>query len=137
MTQSKYQPAVDLSGATVSLLCTIHCAVTPLLFLTRPLLDGAAPSRIGHAWWGGLDWIFLFLSLGAVWFSAKHTSNRNIRWLLWIFWIVFSVGLLLEMGGLKENKWVMYAGSISLAATHLINFRYCRKCDSEKCDNAP
>ncbi len=131
---SKYQGTVDLSGAMVSVLCMVHCMATPLLFLTMPALEATARSHHEHSWWGLLDWVFLALSLIAVWYAAKYTTHRGIRFLFWIFWLVFAAGLMVEMYGLQEQKWLMYAGSLSLAITHMVNFRYCRRCNTVKCD---
>ena len=87
MTNSKYQGAVDLTGATVSLLCVLHCALTPLIFISKPILDSATITDGGLSGWEILDWGFLILSVGAVWYSAKHTLHQSLGYLLWIFWI--------------------------------------------------
>lgn len=132
MTNSKYQGAVDLSGATVSLLCAIHCTVTPLFFLAKPILNTTTILHGSQSFWEMLDWIFLLLSIGPVWYSAKYTLHQSFSYLLWIFWFVFAVGLLLEIYGFEKEKWLMYFGSMSLAVTHILNYKYCKECDDEK-----
>ena len=124
----------DLLGAVASGLCAIHCTLTPIFFVAKPVLDGAL---VDHAdcsgIWAVLDYVFLVLSLAAVWYSARHTNLAIIKWILWIAWVVFAVGLLSEPLDLSHGKWLMYAGSITLVITHLQNYRYCQKCKDEMC----
>ena len=128
----------DLLGVLASGLCAVHCAITPLFFAARPLLDKAMREG-GHGceqapWgWAMLDYLFLVISLLAVWYSARHTSSRNVRLLLWVGWACFAMGLLLEATEFAFGKWLMYAGSIALVVTHIVNFRHCRACKNGTC----
>lgn len=83
--------------------------------------------------WAMLDYLFLFVSLLAVWYSARHTSSRSVRLLLWVGWAGFAAGLLLEAGAFAFGKWLMYAGSVALVVTHVVNFRHCRACKNGIC----
>ena len=132
MSQIKKLYLSDSLGAAASFLCAIHCAATPLLFLAKPILD-STQSHKGIAWWGALDWVFLVLSFGAVWYSAKHTSHQTTPILLWVFWGIFAIGILSEAAGIEALSWLVYFGSIALAITHIFNFRYCRNCEHEQC----
>lgn len=129
----------DLLGILASGLCAVHCAVTPLFFAARPFLDKAIHQE-EHGWhdahwgWAMLDYLFLLLSLLAVWHSSRHTDSRPIKRLFWAAWVCFAVGLMLEAGHLAIGKWMMYAGSIALIATHIANFRHCRICREESCE---
>jgi len=120
----------DLLGAAASGLCAIHCTLTPLVFAAKPMLEGAMDEHHHHhhggGFWAMLDYIFLVLSLVAVWYSARHTSHKTIKWTLWIAWVVFAFGLLSEPLEISFGKWFMYAGSITLVIAHLQNYRYCR-----------
>lgn len=115
----------DLFGATISGLCSIHCAITPLFLASQPLLDQHAHGH-DHGLWGSLDYIFLVLSLVAVVYSSWHTNRPQIKWLLWMSWAVFAIGLVLEMTESVHNKSFMYVGSIALIVTHFANIRHCR-----------
>ncbi|MEM6722874.1 MAG: MerC domain-containing protein [Bacteroidota bacterium] len=123
----------DVLGALASGLCAIHCTLTPLIFAAQPMIEGAVGEHAhGSSFWAAFDYIFLALSLLAVWFSARHTHHKNIKWILWISWFVFAIGLLSEPFHLPFGKWLMYGGSISLVITHLQNYRYCRN-NHENC----
>ncbi|MEM6964651.1 MAG: MerC domain-containing protein [Bacteroidota bacterium] len=116
----------DLMGALASGLCAIHCSLTPVLFIAaHPVLESTTN---GHShssvWWAALDYIFLILSLIAVYFSAKHTKHTTIKWILWIAWGIFSLGLLSEPFHFAYGKWFMYIGSAVLVITHFQNYRH-------------
>ncbi len=128
MSQMKKINYSDLLGVAASGLCAIHCALTPLFFATRPVLE----STLGHhhhgaGFWALLDYLFLVLSLVAVWYSARHTSHTGIKKVLWGAWIIFAIGLLSEPFHFHHGIWFMYAGSITLVVAHLYNHRYCKK----------
>ena len=120
--QTKYN---DLLGIWASLLCTIHCYLTPFLFVIYPLRD--APSDHGHVHWMMFDYVFLGISFFAVYVSAKHTTHSIIRILLWVSWILFGAGILLEsMFHIGIGSWMKYLGSFSLIICHFYNRRHCR-----------
>lgn len=124
----------DLLGAAASGLCAIHCTLTPLLFAAKPLIEGTMGEHAhGVGFWAVFDYVFLLLSLAAVWYSALHTSHSSIKWVLWIAWVVFAIGILSEPLELAYGKWLMYIGSIALVITHLQNYRYCRSTEGGKC----
>ncbi len=124
----------DLLGAAASGLCAIHCALTPLIFAAKPVLEGAVGEH-AHCTgiWAVFDYVFLVLSLVAVWYSARHTGHATIKRILWIAWVVFAVGLLSEPLHLSHGIWLMYAGSITLVITHVQNYKYCQKCKDDVC----
>ena len=117
----------DIFGASVSALCAIHCTLTPLFFAAKPFLD-TAEHHHGHggAWRGSLDYIFLVLSVVAVWYSSRQTSHPTYKWMLWAAWGLFAVGLLLEPLELWFIKGLMYLGSAALVVIHLQNYRHCQ-----------
>lgn len=124
----------DLLGAAASGLCAIHCTLTPIFFAAKPVLDGALGEH-AHCTgiWAVFDYVFLVLSLAAVWFSARHTNHATIKWILWIAWVFFAVGLLSEPLNIAHGKWLMYTGSIALVVTHVQNYRYCQNSEHETC----
>ena len=129
----------DLLGIMASGLCAVHCAITPLFFAAKPLLDnaiGKTAHGCEHAPWGWamLDYVFLAVSLLAVWYSARHTDSRPVRLALWSAWACFAMGLMLEAEHFAFGKWLMYAGSTALVVTHIVNFRHCRACREGNCE---
>jgi len=121
----------DILGALASGLCAIHCTLTPILFAAQPVIEGAVGEHAhGSVFWAMFDYIFLVLSLVAVWFSARQTDHQKIKQILWISWAVFAFGLLSEPLHIPFGKVFMYAGSIALVITHIQNYRYCRNNDA-------
>lgn len=128
MDQTKKLNYSDWLGAAASGLCVIHCTLTPLLFAARPMLESTLDVHAhGSGFWALLDYLFLILSLAAVWYSARHTGHTGIKWILWGAWGIFAIGLLSEPFHFSYGKWFMYAGSITLVVAHLYNHRYCKK----------
>ena len=129
------QKRSDLLGVLASGLCAIHCTLTPIFFLAKPILDNTVENQgHGNSLWTALEYVFLVLSLIAVWFSSKHTNLKSIKWILWSAWIVFSIGLLSERIHFENGIWLMYSGSAALVIAHVINYRHCQKCKKESCE---
>ena len=124
----------DILGAFASGLCAIHCAITPLFFAARPILESThAGHHHGNGFWSSLDYIFLVLSFFAVWFSARHTSKKALKWILWLAWLVFAVGLFSELFHFSSGIWLMYTGSFALVIAHIQNYRFCKRCKEDSC----
>lgn len=133
------QKKSDLVGIIASSLCAIHCAITPLIFVAKPFLHEAACQSSGCCsnapiGWKIFDFIFLLISLFAVWYSAKNTDKKSIQWLLWISWIALMIGLLTSR---YFGHLLMYIGSFVLVLTHLINFQHCQACHKGNCSSIP
>lgn len=110
----------DYVGITGSVLCIIHCLVTPVLAMTTTLLNHDT-LRIGFV---GLDYVFIGINVVAVWSASRHTA-RPIAIVLWSFLGLFAIGLLLEEVA-EAFEYVAYFVSVGLVVTHLANIRYCR-----------
>ncbi|MEM6317460.1 MAG: MerC domain-containing protein [Bacteroidota bacterium] len=131
MNRTKKIDYSDGVGVVASALCTIHCVLTPFLFMAKPALTETVHQHThahthGPGLWAALDYVFLVISFLAVWYSAEHTKHLTLKWLLWAAWGVFAIGLLLEPQGYAFGKWLMYAGSISLIGAHLTNHYFCQ-----------
>lgn len=121
----------DQIGATSSALCMLHCFATPFLFLSQSSLifisvDFTLP-------WFIINYIFLFISFIAIYYSVKNSSNRLIRIFLYLFWAVLS-GLIINesLGTLSIPETATYLSASSLICLHIYNLKYCR-CDDENC----
>ena len=121
----------DIIGVTASGLCFLHCVATPFLFVAHA---STLSTEATHPWWwGGLDIMFLAISFFAVYWSARNTSRKWIKYTLWISWCLLSfiiVNEKFEILHLSEET--IYLPSIALVFLHIYNHRYCR-CDEENC----
>ena len=121
----------DRIGALSSALCMLHCFATPFLFLSQSSLifisvDFTLP-------WFTINYIFLFISFIAIYYSVKNSSNRSIRIFLYLFWVVLS-GLIINesLGIISIPETATYLSASSLICLHIYNLKYCR-CDNEDC----
>ncbi|MCY7356416.1 MAG: MerC domain-containing protein [Rudanella sp.] len=120
MNTSPLNRRADYMGIAGSVLCIIHCLITPILVMTSTLLNHQT-LRIGFL---SLDYLFITINMVAVWSASRH-SSRPIRLALWVFLALFAVGLLLE--DVHEGfEYLAYAASIGLVVSHLLNIQYCR-----------
>lgn len=110
----------DYVGITGSVLCIIHCLVTPVMVMSSTLLSHDA-IRVGFL---SLDYGFIGTNIVAVWSATRHTSP-TIGIALWSFLALFAAGLLLEDVH-PSFEYVAYAASLGLVVTHLANILYCR-----------
>lgn len=111
----------DYFGILGSVLCIVHCLVTPALML-------------GVTWFGeGLlkadlhkyDLLFVLINGLAVFYATRGHSIRWINLLLWGAWALFGISLLLEHD-FPFFQYVSYFGSVLLIAGHSLNLYYCR-----------
>jgi MerC mercury resistance protein len=108
----------DYFGITGSVLCIIHCLITPLLVMSSTLLKHDT-IRVGFL---SLDYLFIGVNILAVWSASRHTSWL-IRGALWSFLVLFAAGLLFEDVH-EAFAYGAYAASLGLVVTHLANIRY-------------
>ena len=139
--------AYDFAGMFVSILCGIHCLVTPLLILSFPALD----DRINSPWVHGLLIGFVAWSFYQSVFThyKLHKSKKTLGFGVTGFLIlvvvsaieVFAHGHGEEHGGHHaggaeahhDESFVLYlaiTGSILLVTSHILNIREC-KCLNE------
>ncbi|WP_373513258.1 MerC domain-containing protein [Persicitalea sp.] len=109
----------DYVGVTGSVLCLVHCLITPALAL------GSSLSVDHHAASTGLDFLFILINGLAVFFATRDHHSPALRLFLWISFALFSVSLLLghDIAGFRI---LGYVGSGLLIVGHLYNLAYCR-----------
>lgn len=123
MDQARNVKYSDWLGASASGLCLIHCALSPFIFTAKPVFYGMIGRPIHtHGFWAELDYVFLIISLLAVWYSARHAHNIFLRWVLWAAWVAFAIGLLFEPYALAIGHGLMYFGSVILVVAHIVNY---------------
>lgn len=109
----------DYIGVAGSVLCLVHCLITPALAL------GSSLSIDHHAAGGGLDFVFILVNGLAVFFATRDHRSPALRLFLWGSLALFSVSLLLEHNN-DGFRILGYVGSGLLILGHLYNLIYCR-----------
>lgn len=108
----------DYIGITGSVLCIIHCLITPVLLMTTTLFQDEK-LRIGYL---SLDYVFIGVNIIAVYFATRHYAPSFIKKSLWGFLSLFTIALLLEDVA-PAFEYLAYFASAGLVITHLINIR--------------
>ena len=122
----------DTIGVFTSLVCSIHCFATPILFVAQ---SGLISSNIQPLWWESINYIFIVLSFIAVYYSAKNTSENIMKPILWVCWLFFVSVILNEMIELTRiPELFSYVSAFSLAFVHVYNLIYCQ-CQEECCND--
>jgi len=123
----------DAIGAIVSTLCVVHCLLTPLLFVAQSYT--ATHSHEAPFWWKNLDYLFILISIIAVYESTKKSTNKLIKAGLWMSWIILFLLILNEkLVWIEFDEIITYAVALTLSMLHIYNLNYCQ-CKTENCCN--
>jgi hypothetical protein len=106
----------DFLGISGSLLCLLHCLAPQLA--TFGLLGAGLGSFFAGEFWAVIFWATCFW---AVYRSAASSVFPRNKLLLWMAFLIFSAGLVLEFFSIG-GKWVSYTGSVLLIIAHILNF---------------
>ena len=121
----------DFLGAFASSLCMVHCLATPLIFVMQA--STASCSEVGPWWWRMIDYLFLIISIAAIYHSAKRTSLQWMPKALYTCWGILALLILNEgLHLLPIPHILIYLPAFSLVFLHLYNRKYCRY-STEKC----
>lgn len=104
----------DLLGIGSSILCLIHCFITPAFLASQSVLISWGNE------WEYMDYLFVFLSLVAVYYASHHAHFSLIGIMLWVFYIMFLASMIFHHE-YPALKYLAYASSIVLAVTHIVN----------------
>ena len=120
-------------GAIVSTLCVVHCLLTPLLFVAQSYT--ATHSHEAPFWWKNLDYLFILISVIAVYESTKKSTNKLIKAGLWMSWIMLFLLILNEkLVWIELDEIITYSVALTLSMLHIYNLNYCQ-CETENCCN--
>ena len=118
-------------GAIASGLCLIHCIATPFIFIAQSCSTTCCETT--PSWWKWIDFLFLFISLLAVYRSGKHSTSPFIKCALWVSWFsLFAIIINEQYHWLILPKQSIYIASISLIIFHLYNLKFCQ-CKTDQC----
>ena len=124
----------DSWGVLSSTLCMIHCIATPFLFLATATSCSQTCCSAAPVWYQWLDYLFILISLFAVFYSTKMSNVVWIKYALWISWIGLTFVILnaniFQWFYLSNN--IKFIPSFALIGFHLYNLKFCR-CDDNNC----
>ena len=112
----------DFLGAFFSFLCLIHCILTPIIFISGCAAAVSTSHSPGELLWGSFDYLFIIVSLIAVFFSSKNSKSVYIKYALWLCWAIVSFYLINEKIHLLElNEITLYISASYLVILHSYN----------------
>ena len=122
----------DKMGIISSLLCLLHCALTPLLFISQPTILNSYKD-FPEIWWRLASLLIIPVSLYAVYRSNKNTTNKSLGVAMWLCCFILLSTIIneaFEIFSLKE--YFSYGASITLGFLHVYNLKYCT-CEDDDC----
>ena len=109
-------------GAFFSFLCLIHCILTPIIFISGCAATVSTSHSPSELFWGSFDYLFIIVSLIAVFFSSKNSKSAYIKYALWLCWAILSFYLINEKIHLLElNEITLYISASYLVILHSYN----------------
>ena len=122
----------DKMGIISSLLCLLHCAITPFLFISQPTILNSY-TILPEIWWRLASLLIIPVSLYAVYRSNKNTTNKSLGVAMWLCSFILLSTIIneaFEIFSLKE--YFSYGASITLGFLHVYNLKYCT-CEDDDC----
>jgi hypothetical protein len=121
----------DYIGIIASLLCMIHCIITPFLFLAKTCSTSCC--SLSPNWWRAIDFMFLVISFFAIYQTSKNTTTTWVKYALWSSWASLFLLILNENLGLIDVfAYAIYIPAILLIGLHFYNLKYCQ-CSDDGC----
>ena len=115
----------DYFGVLTSLLCLLHCVITPLIFISYSSLNSEFSTSF--LWWKNLDYVFIFISFFMVYFSTRICKIKIIKYLFWLSWIfLFLVIINEKINSFQFSEYLTYLAASILSLMHLYNLKYCK-----------
>ena len=122
----------DHLGVLSGILCMLHCAFTPFLFLSQAQLI-TTYSEFPFLW-NSLNILFLTLSFSAVYLSSKNSSNKYVKIMMFLFWGLLTFTILNELFELYHvQEFYTYFFATTLCFLHIYNLKYCGCVDDDCC----
>ena len=122
----------DYVGACASVLCMPHCMVSPILFMSQTQTVNIS-SEIPFLW-QSINYIFLFISMIAVYFSIKNSTKLFVKILLAISWLSLSFLIINEgLEGFHFPEIFTYISASLLSVFHIYNLKYCTCNEEDEC----
>ena len=109
----------------------MHCIATPFFFIASAC--SATCCNTSPIWWQRLDYIFLFVSLFAVYQGAKSSTKLWVSCGLLANWLALFILILnTKLGWFFIAENFKFFPAFVLIGLHVYNMRYCQ-CESNEC----
>ena len=77
--------------------------------------------------WSNLDYVFVLTSFFMVYFSAKITRLKTMKYLFWFSWLILFLIIINEKTETFQiPEFITYFSASLLALFHLYNIKYCK-----------
>lgn len=135
--------SLSKAGSIISLVCAVHCALTPLVLLALPLLaaqyGGVTEGLFGQVFSHSAEWVFLgvivvIAGFGVLVTYPVHQDSRPAILTVSGFLVLLSVRLFVEHGSIVEVTGDLIGASL-IAWGGFVNRSSCR-CHARHEDDA-
>lgn len=126
----------DFIGVFASTLCAVHCMATPLLFVVQSCTSTCCAHESSPLWWSIIDYVFIVITLFAVYFSSKSAEQSWIKWALYSSWAILTFLIVNEkVDGFEISHSWKYVAAGVLISIHLYNRRRTH-CSHQGCEHS-
>lgn len=127
---AKIRSWADRLGLCLSLLCLIHCILTPIMLLLIPSLMLIEESG-AHEWFHrGLFAVLPIFAIAA--FIPGYLRHRDKRVFYWGTpgLVLLAIGIIVFEGQMGPQALATIAGSLFLIRAHILNRQLCACCET-------
>lgn len=112
----------DTFGCLTSILCLIHCSISPILMMTWTATSLQTQGL--NTWWSFLDYAFIIFSFFAISTATKNNKTK-IKTAFWFSWVLL-LGILLneKLKLLSLPESLIYFPTVSIILLHIYNLTF-------------
>lgn len=114
----------DRLGISTSILCILHCLLTPVLIVLMPFAGHA----LAHSWF---HWVIVSLvvpvAIWALWNGYRLHKQKRVLWLGSVGLTLVCLALYFGEDSLNAEIALMVTGGVLLTFAHYSNLRQCQR----------
>ena len=129
MSREHTHRTLDRAGMIVSVLCAIHCAITPILLGLLPL-SGFVGILASSKYEGTFLTAAVVLGIGSLAWGFRIHRLVAPSLLLVAGIVLIFVGHRVLGHGHRLEVFVVVAGALAMAAAHGVNLHHCMRCNA-------
>lgn len=113
----------DRLGISTSILCMLHCLLTPLLVIFIPVLG----QYFSHEWFHAVIAVVVIpVAVWALWNGYRLHKNKRVLWLGTPGIIIVCLAMFTGIHDLRYEFALMLVAGLLLTSAHYINLRSCQ-----------